>query len=72
MSDWRIAAATAIEKAYLQAKREGKSGAEMVRAIDAAYPFGERAMHPYKVWRKVRFEILYKLRLVDPYNKVIE
>lgn len=28
--------------------------AERVKAIDAAYPFGERAHHPYKVWLKER------------------
>ena len=28
------------------------------RAIDVAYPFGERAYHPYKVWLSVRKDYL--------------
>lgn len=34
--------------------------AERMRAIDAAYPFGERAYSPYKTWLKARREYLYR------------
>lgn len=31
---------------------------EKRKAVEAAYPFGERAMHPYKIWRKrVQFHL---------------
>lgn len=31
---------------------------ELLKAIDAAYPFGERARHPYKCWLKERGEFV--------------
>lgn len=31
---------------------------ERTKAIDAAYPFGERAHHPYKVWLEARKKYL--------------
>jgi hypothetical protein len=62
-STWAERAALAIQRAYNIAREEGKTGDEIVKAIDAAYPFGERAMHPYKMWLKVRRRILSKLGL---------
>ena len=39
----------------VQRKREnGKTPAETAKAIDDAYPFGDRAHHPYKVWLRER------------------
>lgn len=32
----------------------GATLAERTKAVDAAYPFGLRAHHPYKAWLKVR------------------
>jgi hypothetical protein len=29
-----------------------------IAAVDAAYPFGERAMHPYKQWLRARREFI--------------
>jgi hypothetical protein len=29
---------------------EGKSEKEIRKALKEAYPFGQRAMHPYKIW----------------------
>lgn len=34
--------------------------ADRVKAVDAAYPFGERANFPYKAWLKVRRAYLVK------------
>lgn len=53
-SRWRRASQQAIETAL-----EDRLGvdcmteAQLRKVIDAAYPFGERAHHPYKVWLKV-------------------
>lgn len=30
----------------------GVEGAELKKLLSAAYPFGERAYHPYKMWLK--------------------
>lgn len=56
---WRGIAERTIVAAYNRAKAEGKTGDEIVRAIDAAYPFGERKYHPYKQWLAVRRSFLF-------------
>jgi hypothetical protein len=35
----------------------------LVKLIDAAYPFGERANFPYKVWLEERKKVLIRLNL---------
>lgn len=35
---------------------------ELIKLVDAAYPFGERAMHPYKAWLQERKELIAVLR----------
>ncbi|PUE66739.1 hypothetical protein [Arcobacter lacus] len=35
-----------------------------LKDIDEAYPFGERARHPYKMWLKARKEKAIKLGLL--------
>ncbi len=45
---WRDAAAPVIAKALADTK--GKPEAEIRKALFDAYPFGERAHHPYAVW----------------------
>lgn len=35
--------------------------ARLKQAIDAAYPFGERRNHPYKVWLKARKQAFLRL-----------
>jgi len=47
-SRWRLAARKAIQKAI--AENAGKSEKEVRKAISDAYPFGERARYPYKIW----------------------
>lgn len=43
---WRESAREHIEAAAAKVQ----PGEDLAKAISAAYPFGERAMHPYKVW----------------------
>lgn len=45
---WRDSCKPIINK-VLKAN-EGKSEKEIRKALSDAYPFGERAYHPYKVW----------------------
>lgn len=45
---WREIAAPIIRKTLEENK--GKSEKEIKAAIRDAYPFGQRAMHPYKIW----------------------
>jgi hypothetical protein len=47
-SRWRPIAALAISRVLAEAK--GRPEAEIVAALRAAYPFGQRKYHPYKVW----------------------
>lgn len=41
---------------------------ERMKIVDAAYPFGERAMWPYKMWLKARRQYLarYGYRVSTP------
>src|SRR5262245_11660032 len=48
-SPWRTRARQVIRKVLADLK-PGTSYAEIRRAISKAYPFGERAMHPYRCW----------------------
>jgi hypothetical protein len=45
--------------------------ADRKAAVDAAYPFGERAYSPYKTWLKARREYLCKFGYV-PKGKPLE
>lgn len=54
MSTWSESAHTVMLTTLIECDRAGMSKAETAQAIDAAYPFGERARHPYKAWLKVR------------------
>lgn len=49
MSFWREQARLAIEEAH-KALAEDCSFADRKKAIAAAYPFGPREYHPYKIW----------------------
>jgi hypothetical protein len=48
-SYWRRQAALAIVEAHA-ALPDDCTLAERKKAIDAAYPFGQRKYHPYKMW----------------------
>lgn len=51
---WYSRSLEVIERVVLQARTENKTPAETLAMIEAAYPFGERAMWPYKMWLKAR------------------
>jgi len=53
MSHWSASAWAAIDAAD-KTVPEGASLKDRIKIIDAAYPFGERAVHPYKAWLKAR------------------
>lgn len=58
-SHWRLRAREAIAAALTGMDRSDL--AACTKAIDAAYPFGERAMWPYKQWLIERKETLANL-----------
>ena len=47
-SDWRRFAAPIITKVIQEHAGESESAVRL--ALRAAYPFGERKYHPYKIW----------------------
>lgn len=47
---WADAAREAIAHVIRESRAAGLDVRATIAAIDAAYPFGERAYHPYKVW----------------------
>lgn len=49
MSTWRDQAAPIISDVIRRVGREDKKS--LRNALREAYPFGERSMYPYKVWR---------------------
>ena len=48
MATWRDKAATVISDVIRQ--NPGMEQKELRKLISAAYPFGERKYHPYKIW----------------------
>lgn len=55
---WREIARAVILKAIDEARAQGMD-VEATRAhVDAAYPFGERKYHPYKMWLSERKRLL--------------
>ena len=54
MGRWVEAALTVMNKTLMACRENGKTPAETAKAIDDAYPFGDRAHHPYKVWLRER------------------
>ena len=60
---WREIGAPLI-RATIKAN-EGKSLKEIKKALREAYPWGERAMHPYKIWcDEVRVQLGTKKRKI--------
>lgn len=48
MPTWREHCAPIIAKAI--ADNKGKDQKQIKKALKEAYPYGERARHPYKIW----------------------
>jgi len=59
MSQWEEIANETIGEAI-----QNCGDGDYKKAIDAAYPFGERKYHPYKVWLKCRKMAFVELGIV--------
>lgn len=66
MSRWRDHSRQIMTRLIEQGQREGKTPAEILKAIDDAYPFGTRELHPYKMWLKERREAMLRLGITPP------
>jgi hypothetical protein len=55
--DWASAARQTIQEVHMSLP-DGATLAERTAAVDAAYPFGQRAYSPYKTWLRARREYL--------------
>lgn len=55
---WTDCAREVMSKVRAEGLAAGKTPAEISKAIDDAYPFGERRYWPYKAWLKARKEFL--------------
>lgn len=64
ISEWRAAAQITIRQAIDECKSRDKK--EIKKAIDAAYPFGIRENHPYKIWLSERRIALEDLGILPP------
>ena len=53
---WSNVAWRTMDEVRINGVKTGKNPAEIAKAIDAAYPFGERKYYPYKAWLSVRKE----------------
>jgi hypothetical protein len=67
-SPWRLAARSAIQRAIAQLP-ENCDRVQIKKAIDAAYPFGAREYHPYKIWLSERAKAFEELGLREPRPK---
>lgn len=47
---WRDAARAVIQKALQEAEAQGLDAEATKHYVNAAYPFRQRAYHPYKFW----------------------
>lgn len=59
MSYWAETARRVITEVHLSLPEEADLATRR-KAIDAAYPFGQRRYYPYKTWLKARREYLVK------------
>ena len=56
---WRTSAARVISK-VIEDNPNVVDEKELRKLISAEYPFGERAMHPYKIWlSEVKYQLLH-------------
>lgn len=63
-SRWRLAARRAIQKAIASLPPDCDRS-QLKKAIDQAYPFGEREYYPYKVWLDERSKTFYELGILQ-------
>jgi hypothetical protein len=50
MKSWRDVARPIVAKAIREGRANGLEDKELRKWVHRSYPFGERAMHPYKIW----------------------
>jgi hypothetical protein len=58
-SRWKEHAAAVIRRVMAEAAAAGLDAEATRRLVDAAYPFGARANHPYAMWLRARRELLF-------------
>jgi len=65
MPTWREHASPIIAKVI--ANNKGKTPQEIKKALYAAYPYGERARHPYKIWcDEIKVQLKTKVSNLKP------
>ncbi len=69
MSCWSEKAAKTIYEAMASGAKLGLQGKALEKHVSAAYPFGERAMWPYKQWLKEFNRIVRKKGKNPPSKK---
>ena len=52
--NWTDAATATMTETLMRCRSDGATPEATAKAIDAAYPFGERARWPYKAWLAAR------------------
>ncbi|GAA4002855.1 hypothetical protein GCM10022631_12010 [Deinococcus rubellus] len=63
MSYWQSRAGKVIWPIVEAGRKAGEAPKAVLAQIDAAYPFGAREHHPYKMWLAVRREAVRRLGL---------
>jgi hypothetical protein len=74
-SHWRTHSNRVITDALDSGRAAGLTGKALLKHVDAAYPFGERAMHPHKIWLSARRELCHELlgpRTILPAQAIAE
>ena len=71
MSHWGDRARAVIQAVHRDLP-EGSTLADRQAAVDAAYPFGERAYSPYKTWLRARREYLCRYGYVPKGKALVE
>lgn len=66
MSTWREIARKHILRALEEAREQGLDEQATKKHVSAAYPFGIRQYHPYKIWLDEVKKWLSPKQLADP------
>jgi hypothetical protein len=64
-SRWYAHAASVIRQRLTEAEVQGLDAEATQRLVDAAYPFGERTNHPYRMWLRARRDLLHPANTPD-------
>jgi len=65
MPTWREHASPIIAKVI--ADNKGNSPKDIKKALHSAYPYGERARHPYKIWcDEINVQLKTKVSNLNP------